>query len=366
MSTRWKQLLVLAVLLLLTGLGLSRLLQPWDDERIQAAHLALLKREFRAAQEHLDDYLDNQPQDLSAIILAAEASRRCGDYEAARERLRQFARLDGPPLALELEQRLLAVQEGDAEEAALVHRFCMAHPSSPEVPLALEALIVADLNRLAVPLSVETMVTAKDAAPTVARLNQSVELWLEIQREPADQIQGLVWQGRARGLAGDHTGAVAALEQALALGPDHFEAQAYLALSIIQEDPVRSLELMESLLQRSPDDARIQFAVATARRSLGKLDAARQLLDQMLQVRPTSTQILVERALVALDDRDPDQAQPYLERAEALAPDNLEVHRAVVRCLTMKGELAAARQHREQFLKLDAQRSQRAEKSSSP
>src|SRR5689334_8702046 len=127
MSIRSKRLLLLASTLIVVGLGLSGVLfWPADQSGIQAAQEALARRDFSAARGHLKTYLSQHPDDLSALLLAAEAARRDGDYPAAQDRLAEFKRAKGPELALELEQRLLAVQQGDSAEAAVVYEFCEA------------------------------------------------------------------------------------------------------------------------------------------------------------------------------------------------------------------------------------------------
>jgi tetratricopeptide (TPR) repeat protein len=357
MWIRGKRLLFLAITLIVAGLGMSLVFfWPTDQSEIQAAQQALDRRNFSEARQHLRKYLVAHPDDLSALLLAAEAARRDGDLGAAGERLAEFADAKGPESALELERRLLAVQRGDAAEADLVFEFCQAHPDAPETPFVIEALIVADLNRLAVPLSLDAFLGIEPAPPELARLHQAIGLWLEDRLAPADQVQGLIWRGRAKGLSGDQPGAVADLQQALDLAPDHFEARAYLALAINQENPVKSLEHFEILLQRYPSDVRVQFAVASIRRSLGELDAARELLDQILRERPSSSQVLVERASVALDARNAQEARPFLEKAAELSPDSADVQLALTRWLTMLGDTAAAKRHQERFLELDAKR----------
>lgn len=353
---RFKRLLVLGVLLLSVGLSaVTLLLSPPID--LDPSREALARRDFTAARRYLSDYLDRYPDDLSALLLAAEASRREGRYLAASDFLRNYESLGGPPLPLELEQRLLRVQQGDPAEAALVHRYCLEHPDAPEILPALEALIVADLGQLSVPMSQEVPLAFDHPPPQLARVQQTTEQWLSNHLTSDDKIAGLVWRGRVRGLAGDHIGAVADLKHALSLDSSSFEARAYLALSIAQEEPRTAIEHLEMLRERHPADLRILFAVAGVRRSLGELDTARELLDRFLQFQPGNAQALIERGLVAVDDRQPAEALPFLEQAALQDPDSPDVHLALARCLRLKGDVQGVEFHQQRFLALDAGRS---------
>src|SRR5688500_11874061 len=131
--SRWtKRPVLLVSLLCLVGLlvGAYLLVAPGDPD-LRAVQTAIEKRDFASALRLLNGRLERYPDDLSARIQAAEVARRNGDYDQARQHLRVFELSEGPPLALELEQRLLAVQMGDPAEAALIHGFCRDHPDSP-------------------------------------------------------------------------------------------------------------------------------------------------------------------------------------------------------------------------------------------
>lgn len=357
MSIRTKYWLFLATLLVVcAGLGALAFMEPQEPSEVRAARAALDRRDFSAALADLQKHLDRYPNDLTARLLAIEAARRDGNLDAARQHLQAFQKSGGPDLALELQGRLLAVQQGDPQQAALIFDFCQANPNASETPLALEALIMADLYRLVMPLTGEKSFPLDEMPPEVARLRRAVDLWLEHRPALVDQVQGLVWRGRVRGMAGDHPGALADLQRAVELAPQHFEAAAYLALSIGQDEPVESLRQMEAVLERFPGDVRIQFAVATGRRNLGDTEGARELLDAILRDYPTGAQALLERAQVALDEKNPEEAKVFLDRAVKAEPDYPDVHLGLARCLAMMGDPDGARRHQNRFLALDAKR----------
>jgi tetratricopeptide (TPR) repeat protein len=357
MSIRTKYWLILAALLVACAAsGALIFTQPLDPPLVHAARAAIERRDFSAGLDDLHKHLDANPGDLTARLMAVEAARRDGNLETARAHLQEFKKAGGPETAIELQARLIAVQQGDPQQAALVFAFCQANPDAAETPLALESLIMADLYRLVMPLTGEKSFPQDNMPPEVPRLEQAVDIWLQKRPALADQVQGLVWRGRVRGFRGDHAGAVADLQRAAELDPEHFEAAAYLALSIGQDEPAESLRQMERLLERFPSDVRIQYAVATGRRNLGDTDGARQLLDAILRDYPSGSQALLERGLVELDAKNPDKAKPFLDRAIRADPEYPEVYLGLSRYMAMVGNPEAAKRHRDRFLALDAKR----------
>jgi tetratricopeptide (TPR) repeat protein len=350
--------LLLGFAFLAIGLAAYLLYPPSESSEVAAARAQIERRHFADALRLLDAHLDQEPSDLPARILAAQTARRSEDYRQAQHHLQMFERSSGPPLALELEQRLLAVQTGDSAQAALIHEFCQSNPAAPETPLALEALIIGDLRKLNRPLETPEPLSLDHPPPQLERLLSTTELWLRTQSAPADQVQGLVWRAIARRLAGDHPAAVADLQHALELDPNHFDARAYLALSIAQDQPLESVSHFEILRKQRPGDVRLLYAIATASRSVGELQRAQELLDEVLRLQPRNAQVLLERARLALDQRDLDAAKSFLERAQAAGPDSAPLHLAFARYMTMIGDSAAAKKHHDQFLKFDAQRLQ--------
>jgi tetratricopeptide (TPR) repeat protein len=361
--SRWKQRPALLIgVLCLAGLSLATylLFAPTGDSALRAAQTAIDQRNFASALEVLNRHLEQHPNDLSVRILAAESARRNADYDQASRHLRHFELSDGPPLALELERRLLSVQTGNPEQAALVYAFCREMPDSPETPLVLEALIVGDLGRLTRPLATPDPLPLTNQPPELHRLLETTELWLNKRPGRADQVQGLVWRGRALRLAGDHPGAIADLERAVELDPDDFDARVYLALSIGQDRPQESIAHFKVLQRHYPADLRLQFALATGHRGIGELDEAKKWLDSILRDQPDNAQVLLERARVALDERKPAEAKGFLDRAADVGADQAQLHLVLARYMTAIGDNASARHHQEQFQELDAQRSKGA------
>jgi hypothetical protein len=66
--------------------------------------------------------------------------------------------------------------------------------------------------------------------------------------------------------------------------------------------------------------------------------------------------VLLERARLALDERDLDAAQHFLDRAASAGADDAALELVLARYETMRGNTGAAREHQEKFLRLDAKR----------
>src|SRR5262249_54583219 len=56
-------------------------------ELYRAAEAALGRHDFREASRHLDEYLSLRPDDAEALLRAAQAARRGGDFALAERRL---------------------------------------------------------------------------------------------------------------------------------------------------------------------------------------------------------------------------------------------------------------------------------------
>jgi len=355
---RQKRPVLLVGLLCLAGLLISAciFIGQSEDARLRRATDHLAKREFQAALKLLNDYLNSVPRDLSARLMAAEAARRGRDYEQAKEHLRKFRLDDGPPLALELEERLLAAQQGDEAQVELLFSFCQDHPDAAEAPAALEAVIVADLDRLARPLETPQFYPVDDQPLPLKRLLQCADRWLARMPSLPDQVQGLVWRGRAREMGGDHPGAIEDLQRALELDPKSLDARAYFALSISQARPREAIAHFKQLVEQAPGDVRLKFALAGSYRGEGDDAQAKDLLDEILQTQPRNSQVLLERAQVALDERDLESAKGFLERAAAVGPETARLHLVFARYMTIIGDSARAKEHRDRFQELNAKR----------
>ncbi len=187
-------------------------------------------------------------------------------------------------------------------------------------------------------------------------MSQAADRWLRLREGKADQVQGLVWRGRARALAGDYPNGVADYRKALELDPGHFEARKFLAFAVAEEAPEEMIAHLLILRERRPEDKHVSFALANAYHSLGRLREARRVLEETPDAGPHQFAFLVERGGVALDEGQLAESEDLLRQALALAPNEPSVRQALSRCLLSAGKTAEANEHQREFERLQARR----------
>jgi len=238
MSIRDRRVQLAVAVLFVLGLagfwGAGRL-RAWHHSR--AAEQTLESRDFTRAADHLQKYLDLFPEDLASRLLLAQVSRQQGDHDQALQHLAAYQRKGGAAEVVVREQARLLAQQGDLAEALRLLSWCQDHPEAPETPLDLEAGIEGSLKALMPAYLGGFTFAGSEAAQQVQQTRQAADLWLRLRTGRADQVQGLVWRARAHSFAHEQPQALADVRQALALDPDHFEAQVHLAMFLTQESP---------------------------------------------------------------------------------------------------------------------------------
>ena len=321
------------------------------------ARAALARRGFQEASSELNRYLEIWPHEPEVLLLAAQAARRGGDFEAAQAHLRTHQQDQGPAQERFWEQQLLFIQRGDLLDADRLLDHCLRDPPTPDGYLILDVVLPAKITLLErAYLSGMTLVEGP-AGRERARLEQGLDLWLRQFPAPADQVQGLIWRGRVRMLTNVQD-AVADFRRALALAPDHFEARLHLASALAENDPREAAQHLRLLWQREPRNQQSALLLAGVLRNLGQGAEARQVLDAVLAANPDHAGALLERGKVALDMAQPTDAERFLERAATLAPQEPFVHLALSRCLQLTGRAAEASAHEKRYRELEAQKTQ--------
>ena len=348
-------LVVFVPLLALTGWGAWSL---WRPDPLREVHAALDRRDFRAADDLLAKHLEANPNDRAALLLAARTARRGGDAGRAVDLLRNYARAFPADEAHDLELALIRVQNGSRAEGEKLFAEYSARPDSPDTPYVMEAQLEGGLRLNAA--SPHDMVDLDGPGPAaVARLQQAAELWLRLRPSRADQIQGLIWQGRLYRFARQHAEGVAKLREAVALDPDHFDARLYLALALGEESPEESVRHLEALLVHRPDARQVKFHLATIQRARGRAAEARRLLEEMVAANRDELAALIELGLLDLDEGKLADAEPRLRRALELGPDLTEPNLAMSRCLLLMGKPDEAAKYRKRASEVETARNAR-------
>jgi tetratricopeptide (TPR) repeat protein len=352
-SGKGARIALIVLLLLLAGAGAYRAgLHFWGGYHYRAAEQALDRRDFTEAASHLKKCLDASPDNPAWRLAAARTARRQGEYALALDHLSVYQQKGGPEEALALERKLLVMQQGDLTHMDPLLSSCEERPQAAETPAILEAVIQGTQNGLRAAAAAGKPTPARYAA----RARQAADLWLRLRPGPADQVQGLVWRTHFLLLDQDRPGAVADLRKAVELAPGHFDARLQLAELVSQTNPREAADHLETLRRRFPEDNRVRFPLGLVRRSLGQLDEARQLLDDVLASEPDHAPALVARGQIALDTQQPAEAERWLRRAWTLEPHEPETNLALGHCLKMLGRAEEAKTYEDRFRRLKAGR----------
>jgi Flp pilus assembly protein TadD len=348
-----KFLISLVLILAVIATSIVYFTRSSDNPDLTAAREAIARREFQQAGELLNNYLLTHPDDKTIRLLAAQTARRRGDLITALTLVTKCQEQSGPNEPVELELRLLRLQQGKLAEASTLIATYANQPEAPETPIVMEAVAVGILNKLA-PTETAPNSLSHEAVPLLKQAGQAADLWLKLRPNRADQVVGHLWRGRVHVLEGNQKDGVAELRKALEIDQDNASVRFLLASVIAQADPAEAASHLTILLNSNPNDEQVAFRLATAYRGLGRLDEAERLLDQMLSVNPKEISVLVERGLVAMDRSRLAEADRFLSQAFKLAPNVPEVNLALSQYMQLRGDTAKVKEYRDRFDRLEA------------
>src|SRR5262245_56399250 len=124
----------------------------WFQWNRAEAEKALAEYDFPEAKGRLAECVRLRPFDPAVRLLAAQAARRDGDLEAAKEQLDRCDQLTrGPTADAKLERKLLKAQQGqvDSVVAEMLSLLDVHHPASEQIleALAMGCVHVYQLDR---------------------------------------------------------------------------------------------------------------------------------------------------------------------------------------------------------------------------
>jgi predicted Zn-dependent protease len=330
----------------------------WARHQEREAQAALLERDFPRALTHLKAAMFLRSTDPFLYLQAAKTARRSKNYSEAMEYARVCEKYSEMSPAVAREYALWRVQDGDLAEGLRQLDAYREKPDAPGAVLTLEAYLEGLLQLLTREGVADDPSPKFAEIPELAKGQWAADEWLRRQAGRADQVQGLVWRGRLRGLAADYQNAVADLRLALAMDPYHFETRWYLAAQIAQESPGEAESHLSFLLDRHPDNKTVRYMLAHLRRNVGQLDSARSMLDELLESSPNDGLLFAERGMVELDAGRPEDAELWLRRAEGVGFNRPELMLALGRCMRLAGRIDEATRYEARFEELEAQRQQ--------
>ncbi len=235
----------------------------------------------------------------------AKQARRDDNNSAAERLLATCWRLPGLNQAIELEEQLSAVQQGDLR--GIETWQSRARSNSPDSRLILESLAKGHLATFQWLDAEKYAESILDRLPTDARA-----LWL---------------RGRARVEMQRENQARNDFENALQTEPSALVIRRSLAnllhsLGYVHE----AVEHYRVLVEQWPGDERGILSLARCLQDLTRNNEARELVDLLLAKHPDSVSALVERSRIALRLKTAADAERWLRRALELSPDHAEAN----------------------------------------
>jgi tetratricopeptide (TPR) repeat protein len=287
----------------------------------QAALAALEQFELDRAQEHLERFLSQRPDDPNALCLAARTARRREAFADAEQYLdRCEARARTPELVLE--RALLATQQGDLDrwERSLAEGL-----GGPDGLLRLEALARGRMLAF--------------------RLHEAERDLDQLLRLQPGNVLALLWRGKVHETLGDADRALPYFQQAAEQAPGWAVTHRHLAdLLAALGRPREAVAHYEVARRLLPNDAEVPVGLARCWQDLGELGQAQCLLDGWLEHRPDHVPALVEWGRVACRQGRWTDAENRLRRALELAPRDRDALRALALCLEGQGKTTEAAQ----------------------
>lgn len=238
-------------------------------------------------------------------LSAARQARRDDDCATAESCLAACWRLPGLRLAIELEDQLLAVQQGDLRnEKGWQSR---AVDDSAASRLIREALAKGNLAHF-------QWTTAQGYTESI------------LDHQPAD-ARALWLRARARIEMHLEEQALGDLERALEREPDAFEVRrTYAGLLYRLGHVSKAMDEYELLRARRPDDERVILALARCWQEEALPKRARELIDRLVGRRPEFVPALIEQGRLALRQGDLAAAENSLRQAVEISPDHADAN----------------------------------------
>jgi type IV pilus assembly protein PilF len=298
----------------------------WAWRHDRAARRALAEHDFGRARAHFLLCLEVWPSSGETHRQAARAAWRAGAPDEAVRHLNRCEELGVPHDVVVLERALVRASRGDLAD---VERLLLprAEGEDPEAAVVLEALVRGYLQ--------------------AHRLVEALSLTRPLLRHDPRHVQAHVWRGEIWDRLHDYAQAEESFRLALEAAPGRDDVRLRWAESLVGlGQPDHALAPLEDLCRRQPGNGRALFALAKCQHLLGRLEEARRLLDMLLAVDSRDPPPLVERGRVALGLGRPAEAEGFLRKALALAPQNQEANYSLFLCLQQQGKPDEAQEFR--------------------
>lgn len=291
-----------------------------------AAGLLGLEEGSERALAAARDVLDKHPDDVNSAVMVASLLVRQGKKQEALKVLETSAGKN--PADVTLQSLLLRVhqQEGEPGKARKVL----------ETLIALEPKVLPHRVQLAALHEVR-----KEHDEALAALEEAVKVIPPPHSAAVPARLALI--DFVRRLRGDEA-AVSRLEALVADAPEAQDLRLGLArLHDLLREPAKAAKVYEEVIKReknrqTPVALEALTRLAAARALAGDLEAADELISEILAAKPKATEALLLRGTLAVDAGKPGSAVADLRAALETAPNSPRVIRALARALLADGE----------------------------
>jgi tetratricopeptide (TPR) repeat protein len=307
---------VLLILIILAVLGLGCHL--WAHSEYRAAQRASAENEFLQSQRHFERCLKVWFLSSETHLQAGRAARRAGNFNEAADHFRACRRLAGDNDALDVEFKLLRVQQGDLGLAAQ----------------GLERLL--EQNRPDSVAILEVLTPAYLQGYQLSNALECIRRWLE--REP-DSLEAWQYRAQAYSRMQNIPDLMACYRRILELNPKNDDVRLQFAGQLLQSRQFQeALEQYQYLHSRLGDTFGVLIGMAGCLSALDKPDQARRLLEKVLADDSHNALALAERGRLATQYESPSEAEKWWRRALAERPAEHDILSSLYQCLQMLGK----------------------------
>jgi tetratricopeptide (TPR) repeat protein len=333
------------VILVLIGVGGMFLFQRWSSAReYQAARQAYENGNLAEAQRLLGRFLDRNPHDGNAHLLAARIARRRALktnesvtwLDEAHQHLSQAERSSSDPEAIGLERALLAVQE-QAASAATSEQQLMKYVQKdhPDSPLVLEALATGFRKTRRFPQALHCLDKLIGLQPNNAWAHLTLGRCFDELSQPAV--------------------AIAAYEKVIDIDPENVDARMRLVDNLIEYRRTQdALVHLSCLKQRLQENAAVLVGLGTCLHTDNQLVDAERSLRAALAIEPDNAKALTELGKIQLELGQLDEAERHLRHAVVAVPYARRSLFALYQCLEQTAKEAEAAQCLARYQQIDA------------